>query len=84
VSYTARSASTPRWLPSRPTYDGNGNLTGAVTVTHGYGYDAENRLVSASGAILRWYAYGQGASLWRYCFRYRSTPFTTTSRAPSQ
>ena len=31
-----------------PSYDGNGNLTGDGTYT--YGYDAENRLVSASGA----------------------------------
>lgn len=31
-----------------PTYDGNGNLTFDGTFT--YGYDAENRLVSASGA----------------------------------
>ena len=31
-----------------PTYDGNGNLTFDGTFT--YGYDAENRLISASGA----------------------------------
>ena len=31
-----------------PTYDGNGNLTYDGTFT--YGYDAENRLISASGA----------------------------------
>jgi RHS repeat-associated protein len=33
-----------------PSYDGNGNLTGDGTFT--YGYDAENRLTSASGAGL--------------------------------
>ncbi len=39
--YTAVGAGTP-------TYDANGNLTSDGT--HTYGYDAENRLVSASGA----------------------------------
>jgi RHS repeat-associated protein len=41
--YTAVGAVTP-------SYDGNGNLTGDGTFT--YGYDAENRLISASGAGL--------------------------------
>jgi RHS repeat-associated protein len=43
-----------------PTYDANGNLTGDGTFT--YGYDAENRLTSASGAgNTATYAYdGQG------------------------
>src|SRR5580700_8574474 len=41
--YTAVGAVTP-------SYDGNGNLTSDGTFT--YGYDAENRLISASGAGL--------------------------------
>jgi RHS repeat-associated protein len=41
--YTAVGAVTP-------SYDGNGNLTGDGTFT--YGYDAENRLISASGTSL--------------------------------
>jgi RHS repeat-associated protein len=41
--YTAVGAVTP-------SYDGNGNLTGDGTFT--YGYDTENRLISASGTSL--------------------------------
>jgi RHS repeat-associated protein len=41
--YTAVGAVTP-------SYDGNGNLTGDGTFT--YGYDAENRLISATGTSL--------------------------------
>ena len=49
VAYTANNLDQYSAIGSvTPTYDGNGNLTydGAFT----YGYDAENRLISASGA----------------------------------
>ena len=49
VSYTANNVDQYSAVGSvTPTYDGNGNLTFDGTFT--YGYDAENRLISASGA----------------------------------
>jgi RHS repeat-associated protein len=49
VSYTANNLDQYSAIGSvTPTYDGNGNLTFDGTFT--YGYDAESRLVSASGA----------------------------------
>jgi YD repeat-containing protein len=49
VSYTANNLDQYSAVGSvTPTYDGNGNLTFDGTFT--YGYDAENRLISASGA----------------------------------
>ena len=49
VSYTANSLDQYTAVGAvTPTYDGNGNLTFDGTFT--YGYDAENRLISASGA----------------------------------
>jgi RHS repeat-associated protein len=49
VSYTANALNQYTGVGAViPTYDGNGNLTGDGTFT--YGYDAENRLTSASEA----------------------------------
>jgi RHS repeat-associated protein len=49
VSYTANNLDQYSAIgPVTPTYDANGNLTFDGTFT--YGYDAENRLISASGA----------------------------------
>jgi YD repeat-containing protein len=49
VSYTADALNRYTAVGAvTPTYDGNGNLTGDGTFT--LGYDAENRLTSASGA----------------------------------
>jgi len=59
VEYLAATAASTSYTPNAlnqytavgtvtPSYDGNGNLTGDGTYT--LGYDAENRLVSASGA----------------------------------
>jgi len=49
VSYTANTLNQYTAVgAATPTYDANGNLTSDGT--HTYGYDAENRLVSASGA----------------------------------
>jgi RHS repeat-associated protein len=49
VSYTANVLNQYTAVGSvSPTYDGNGNLTSDGTYT--FGYDAENRLTSASGA----------------------------------
>jgi len=49
VSYTANSLNQYTAVGAvTPTYDTNGNLTSDGT--HTYGYDVENRLVSASGA----------------------------------
>ena len=49
VSYTANTLNQYTAVgPTTPTYDPNGNLTSDGT--HTYGYDSENRLVSASGA----------------------------------
>jgi RHS repeat-associated protein len=49
VSYTANNLDQYSAIGSvAPTYDANGNLTFDGTFT--YGYDAENRLISASGA----------------------------------
>jgi RHS repeat-associated protein len=49
VSYTANNLDQYSAIgPVTPTYDGNGNLTFDGTFT--YGYDAENRLISAVGA----------------------------------
>ena len=49
VSYTANALNQYTAVGAvTPTYDTNGNLTSDGTYT--YGYDAENRLVSASGA----------------------------------
>jgi RHS repeat-associated protein len=49
VSYTANNLDQYSAIGSvTPTYDGNGNLTFDGVFT--YGYDAENRLISASGA----------------------------------
>lgn len=59
VNYPATTPSTVSYIanalnqytavgPVSPTYDGNGNLTSDGTYT--LGYDAENRLISASGA----------------------------------
>ena len=49
ISYTANNLDQYTAVgPVTPTYDANGNLTFDGTFT--YGYDAENRLVSASGA----------------------------------
>ena len=49
VSYTANALNQYTAVGSAsPAYDGNGNLTSDGTFT--YGYDAENRLISASGA----------------------------------
>jgi RHS repeat-associated protein len=49
VSYTANNLDQYSAVGSvTPTYDGNGNLTFDGVFT--YGYDAENRLISASGA----------------------------------
>lgn len=49
VSYTANNLDQYTAVGAvTPTYDGNGNLTFDGTFT--YGYDAENRLISASGA----------------------------------
>lgn len=49
VSYTANTLNQYTAVGGvTPTYDANGNLTSDGT--HTYGYDAENRLVSASGA----------------------------------
>lgn len=49
VSYTANALNQYTAVTGlSPSYDGNGNLTGDGTYT--YGYDPENRLVSASGA----------------------------------
>jgi RHS repeat-associated protein len=49
ISYSANNLDQYTAVGSlTPTYDGNGNLTYDGTFT--YGYDAENRLVSASGA----------------------------------
>jgi RHS repeat-associated protein len=51
VSYTANNLNQYTAVGSvSPTYDGNGNLTSDGTFT--YGYDAENRLISASGTGL--------------------------------
>ena len=57
VSYTANELNQYTAVGSvSPTYDGNGNLTFDGTFT--YGYDAENRLTSASGGgISATYAY---------------------------
>jgi hypothetical protein len=60
-SYPAATASTVAYMPNNldqyaaigavtPTYDGNGDLTFDGTFT--YGYDAESRLISASGSGL--------------------------------
>ncbi len=49
VSYTANTLNQYTVVGAgTPTYDANGNLTSDGT--HTYGYDSENRLVSASGA----------------------------------
>ena len=49
VSYTANALNQYTAVGAvTPSYDANGNLTGDGTFT--YGYDAENRLTSASGA----------------------------------
>jgi RHS repeat-associated protein len=49
VSYTANNLDQYSAIgPVTPTYDGNGNLT--FDGTFAYGYDAENRLISAVGA----------------------------------
>jgi YD repeat-containing protein len=49
VSYTTNAASQYTAVgATTPTDDANGNVTGDGTFT--YGYDAENRLTSASGA----------------------------------
>ena len=49
VSYTANALNQYTAVGAvTPSYDANGNLTGDGTFT--YGYDAENRLMSASGA----------------------------------
>jgi RHS repeat-associated protein len=49
VSYTANSLNQYTAVGAvTPSYDGNGNLTSDATFT--FGYDAENRLTSASGA----------------------------------
>jgi YD repeat-containing protein len=49
VSYTANALNQYTAVGAvTPSYDGNGNLTGDGTFS--YGYDAENRLTSASGA----------------------------------
>src|SRR6185437_6223361 len=49
VSYTANALNQYTAVGAvNPTYDGNGNLTSDGTFT--LGYDAENRLISASGA----------------------------------
>ena len=49
VSYTANNLDQYTAVGSvTPTYDGNGNLTFDGVFT--YGYDAENRLTSATGA----------------------------------
>jgi RHS repeat-associated protein len=49
VSYTANALNQYTAVgPVSPSYDGNGNLTSDGTFT--FGYDAENRLTSASGA----------------------------------
>jgi RHS repeat-associated protein len=49
VSYTANNLDQYTAIGAvNPTYDGNGNLTFDGTFT--YGYDAESRLISASGA----------------------------------
>jgi len=49
VSYTANALNQYTTVGAvSPTYDGNGNLTSDGTFT--FGYDAENRLTSASGA----------------------------------
>ena len=49
MSYTANVLNQYTAVGSvSPTYDGNGNLTSDGTYT--FGYDAENRLTSASGA----------------------------------
>jgi len=49
VSYSANNLNQYTAVGSAsPTYDGNGNLTSDGTFT--YGYDAENRLISASGS----------------------------------
>ena len=49
VSYTANALNQYTAVGAvTPTYDGNGNLTSDGTFT--FGYDAENRLTSASGA----------------------------------
>jgi RHS repeat-associated protein len=49
VAYTANNLNQYSAVGSAsPTYDGNGNLTNDGTFA--YGYDAENRLISASGA----------------------------------
>jgi RHS repeat-associated protein len=51
VSYTANNLNQYTAVGSvSPTYDGNGNLTSDGTFT--YGYDAENRLISATGSGL--------------------------------
>ena len=51
VSYTANALNQYTAVGSvTPSYDGNGNLTSDGTFT--YGYDAENRLISASGSGL--------------------------------
>jgi RHS repeat-associated protein len=58
VSYTANSLDQYTAVGSvTPTYDGNGNLT--FDGTFAYGYDAENRLISASqsGTTVATYAY---------------------------
>src|SRR3984957_15381897 len=49
ISYTANNLNQYTTVGAvSPSYDGNGNLTYDGTFT--YGYDAENRLISASGA----------------------------------
>ena len=57
VSYTANNLNQYTAVGSAsPSYDGNGNLTSDGTFT--YGYDAENRLISASGTgLTAGYAY---------------------------
>ncbi len=57
VSYTANTLNQYTAVGSvSPTYDGNGNLTYDGSFT--YGYDAENRLISASGpGLTASYAY---------------------------